>query len=162
MSLVRRLGRELKNYSLKMLSKLDALKGTPQSIANGFATGVAVSFTPFVGFHILISLTIAKILKQNRVAATLGTIIGNPWTFPFIWWATLHTGNFLLYGVKYPHVVSFILLFKELFHMVITLDFNRFISDIYPVFMPMLVGSIPYCMVMWYLFSKLIYKSLKK
>lgn len=162
MSLIKRLGRGLKNYSLKILSKLDFLKGTPKSIADGFATGAAVSFTPFVGFHILIALMIAKILKQNGVAATLGTIVGNPWTFPFIWWATLHTGNLLLYGEKYPHSVSFAAVFKELFHMVITLDFNGFISDIYPVFIPMLIGCIPFYIVVWYLFSKLIFKSLKK
>ena len=162
MSLIKRLGRGLKNNSLKILSKLSVLKGSPQSIADGFATGAAVSFTPFVGFHIIISLMVAKMLKQNGVAAVLGTIIGNPWTFPFIWWATLHTGNFLLYGELYPHAVSFTTLFKELFHMVITLDFNGFISDIYPVFMPMLIGSIPFYIVVWYLFSKLIYKSLKK
>ena len=81
---------------IKILKKLNSLKGKPQDISKGFATGVAMSFTPFVGFHILLSLFVAKIFKQNGTAATLGTIFGNPWTFPFIWYLTLHTGYLIV------------------------------------------------------------------
>ena len=63
------------------MRKLDSLKGTPREIANGFATGVAMSFTPFVGFHLLLSLAVARLAGQNGIAAALGTIAGNPWTF---------------------------------------------------------------------------------
>ena len=96
MSLITKAGLELQKIYQKTVRKLDSLKGTPQSIAKGFATGVAMSFTPFVGFHILLSLMVAKVTKQNGIAATLGTIAGNPWTFPLIWYTTLHTGHFYL------------------------------------------------------------------
>lgn len=156
MSLIKKTGLELQKIYQKTIEKLDSLKGTPQSIAKGFATGVAMSFTPFVGFHILLSLMVAKITKQNGIAATLGTIAGNPWTFPFIWYATLHTGHFLL-GSNAPKLpVNFKVLFSELFHTVIRLDFNAFLSDIWPVFLPMLVGCIPFYIVVWLLCSNLI------
>lgn len=162
MSLIKKMGRELLKIYQKTIEKLDSLKGNPQSIAKGFATGVAMSFTPFVGFHILLSLIVAKITKQNGIAATLGTIAGNPWTFPFIWYATLHVGHFIL-GRGAPVVsVNFKVLFSELFHAVITLDFSAFLSDIWPIVFPMLVGCIPFYIVVWFLCSHLILKVLNK
>ncbi len=158
MSLIKKVGLGLQRIYQTTISKLDSLKGTPQSIAKGFATGVAMSFTPFVGFHILISLIVAKITKQNGIAATLGTIAGNPWTFPLIWYITLHTGHFLL-GNTAPHLpVNFKLLFSELFYSVITLDFSAFLSDIWPVFYPMLIGCIPFYIAIWFICSHLVYR----
>ncbi len=162
MSPLKKMGLELQEIYQRTISKLNSLKGTPQSIAKGFATGVAMSFTPFVGFHILLSLIISKITKQNGIAATLGTIAGNPWTFPAIWLATLHTGHFLL-GRDAPAMpVNFKTLFAELFHTVITLDFSAFISDIWPIFFPRLVGSIPFYIIVWFLCSHLVLRVLNQ
>jgi uncharacterized protein (DUF2062 family) len=161
MSLIKKAGLGLKHIYYKTLSKLDSLKGKPKEIAKGFATGVAVSFTPFVGFHLLLSLFITKITKQNATASALGTLVGNPWTFPFIWYVTLHTGRFILYKNEISYDVDFKSLFKELFHAVLTLDFDAFISDIWPEFYPMLIGCIPFCIVVWAIVYHSIYHVLK-
>lgn len=162
MSLIRSLGLELRKFYQKTVNKLNSLKGTPDSISKGFATGVAMSFTPFVGFHIVLSLLVSKITKQNGIAATLGTIAGNPWTFPFIWYATLHTGHFLL-GSDAPKLpVDFKTIFNELFHAVISLDFHAFLSDIWPIFFPMLVGCVPFYVVVWFICYRLIKQVLSK
>ncbi|MBO5441231.1 MAG: DUF2062 domain-containing protein, partial [Alphaproteobacteria bacterium] len=153
MSLLSKIGLGLKNIYNKTLNKLSALKGTPQSIAKGFATGAAMSFTPFVGFHLVLSLLVAKMTKQNGVAAALGTIIGNPWTFPFIWYLTLHTGHFMQ-GSEAPKLpVNFKTLFSELYHAVIKLDFNAFINDIWPIYYPMLIGCVPFHIGVWWSLS---------
>lgn len=162
MSLLRKVGLELQKGYHKIINKLSALKGNPESIAKGFATGVAMSFTPFVGFHIVLSLFICKITKQNGIAATLGTIAGNPWTFPVIWYATLHTGHFLL-GDDAPKLpVNFKTLFSELFHTVINLDFQTFLSDIWPIFLPMLVGCVPFYIAVWFLCFHMIRRVLEE
>ena len=31
-------------------------------------------------------------------AALIGTLFGNPWTFPFIWYFTFEIGQFINYG----------------------------------------------------------------
>lgn len=160
MSLIKKVGLELQKIYQKVIGKLDSLKGTPTSVAKGFATGVAMSFTPFVGFHILLALIITKITKQNGIAATLGTIAGNPWTFPLIWYMTLHTGHFIL-GKDAPQLpINFKSFFSELFHTVITLDFSAFLGDIWPVFLPMLVGCIPFYIAVWFLCSHLVLRIL--
>lgn len=161
MSLINRAGLELKTLNQKIVNKLKSIRGTPESIAKGFSTGIAVSFTPFVGFHILIALLIAKISKQNGVAATLGTIAGNPWTFPLIWYATWHTGIFLGVDARNDEDIHFSAFFKELYHTVIMLDFNTFLSDIWPVFLTMLIGCIPFCIGIWFFAPKLIIHILK-
>lgn len=160
MSLTRKLGLGLQNFLRKSITKLKSLRGSNKSIAEGVATGAAVSFTPFVGFHLLLSLILAKATKQNGVAAALGTIIGNPWTFPFIWYADLRLGEFILTVENIHEKINFTALFKELYHCVIMLDFDRFFSDIYPVFMPMLIGCIPFCVGTWFLCTHLVLKVL--
>ena len=78
------------------LKRLTRLSGTPHSIAAGFACGVTISFTPFVGLHILLGCLLALIVRGNFLAVAVGTLVGNPWTFPFIWLAGYELGKFLL------------------------------------------------------------------
>ena len=76
--------------------RLGRLPGTPYRIAAGFACGAAVSFTPFVGFHILLAMFLALLIRGNLIASGIGTVVGNPWTFPFIWAWLYTSGRWLL------------------------------------------------------------------
>jgi uncharacterized protein len=78
------------------VKRLTRLSGTPHSIAAGFACGVAISFTPFVGFHILLGCLLALIVRGNFLAVAVGTLVGNPWTFPFMWLAGYELGKLML------------------------------------------------------------------
>lgn len=70
-------------------------------IAGGLALGVAVSFTPLIGTHLLQAFSFAWLFRLNVLAAFAGTVFGNPWTFPFIFWLDYKVGIFLfgLFGV---------------------------------------------------------------
>lgn len=76
--------------------RLRRIPDSPTRIARGVAFGVFTSFSPFFGFHILLALLLAKVLRGNLLAAVAGTAIGNPFTFPFIISAALKIGNFIL------------------------------------------------------------------
>jgi uncharacterized protein (DUF2062 family) len=76
--------------------RLGRLPGTPYRIAAGFACGAAVSFTPFIGFHILLAMAFALLIRGNLIASGIGTIVGNPWTFPLIWYWLYVSGRWLL------------------------------------------------------------------
>ena len=156
MSLIKKAGRGLAKLYIKILKRLDEIKGSPASISAGFATGVAISFTPLVGFHLLIALGICKLFHQNGVAATLGTVFGNPWTFPLIWYLTWHCGCIILDNSEIQMPKDFSIFFKELFYTVIKLDFKGFFHDISPIFYPMFIGCLPFCIGVWWL----IYKTL--
>jgi hypothetical protein len=36
--------------------------------------------------HFVLSALLAYIARANIIASAIGTVVGNPWTFPFIWW----------------------------------------------------------------------------
>lgn len=61
------------------------LKDTPHAIAAGFTAGIVISFTPLIGLHVLLACLLAWMLRGNIIAALLGTLAGNPVTFPAIW-----------------------------------------------------------------------------
>lgn len=61
------------------------LRSSNYSLAAGIASGVAVSFTPLIGFHFVMAGVLAWLVRGNLIMAMIGTIVGNPWTFPLIW-----------------------------------------------------------------------------
>jgi hypothetical protein len=85
---------------------------TPR-IANGLACGAAVSFSPLVGTHFVQAAILAYLIRGNILASLIGTAVGNPWTFPFMWYASyvLGVNIFTLFGVtgfeSMPEELSF-------------------------------------------------------
>lgn len=150
----------MKNYFNRLLKKilvqLKRLKGTPYEIAAGFACGVAISFTPFIGFHLILAAITAWIIRANVVSSAIGTLIGNPWTFPFIWIAVLSTGRFLLGDAVTSDPVNFIGIFESASKALLTFNFKNFGRDVWPIAFPMLVGCVPYYIISWLLSYKII------
>ena len=79
-----------------MRHRLARIPGTSYAIAAGFACGAAVSFMPFLGFHFLLAALLAWIMGANILTSAMGTVVGNPWTFPFILPATYYVGCWLI------------------------------------------------------------------
>jgi len=152
------------------------LPGTPYSIASGFAVGAAVSFTPFIGFHFVLSALISLLVRSNMVASLLGTVVGNPWTFPFIWLWLYTCGNWIL-GVDESAVAVH-------FNMAVLWDFvvlglsyvggglifghwdaadhatlGQLWHGMVDIIWPMLVGCIPTTIVIWVLFYFPVYRA---
>ena len=85
----------LSRYAWKRLLRLQA---SPHAIAAGVAVGDAISFTPLVGFHLILAAAITWLLRGNVIAAWIATLVGNPWTFPFMWSASYMCGKLILDG----------------------------------------------------------------
>ena len=52
----------------------------PEKVAASFAIGVAIAFTPLLGFHWIMALFVAILLKLNKLDVFLGTLVVNPLT----------------------------------------------------------------------------------
>ena len=117
-------------YLVKRVLRLTA---SPHAIAAGVAAGVFTSFTPFVGLHIVLALSICLLIGGNMAAAVIGTGMGNPLTFPFIWASTYELGRFLL-GTGHESADP---------HMIIDGVFSNSLETILPIIAPMTIGSIP-------------------
>lgn len=119
--------------------RLGRIPSTPYSIAAGFASGAAISFTPLLGLHFLGGGLLALILRGNLMASAIGTVVGNPWTFPIIWAWTFSLGRWLLGEAD----------------MIETLPQHISMNYIFDhpsqVLLPMMVGSLPTVLLIWFL-----------
>ena len=138
-------------YCRYIFFKLSRSGDSDHRIACGLASGIAISLTPFVGFHFVLSMIIAKIFRGSPIAAAIGTAFGNPITFPFIWVTIYKTGLYMMpsfsEGSTHLQLWEF---FTEMKHCILELDAQRFVDSIYPVFFPMLIGSIPYYIIFFF------------
>lgn len=119
--------------------RLRRLPGTPYRIAAGFASGAAISFTPFIGLHFVLAALLALVLRGNLLAAAIGTIVGNPWTFPFIWLWIYSLGNWLIGG-------------DDLTVLPQSLSFGYIFENPLRVLLPMTVGGVPTAICAWFVF----------
>lgn len=76
--------------------RVQRLPDTPHRIALGFACGVMASFTPLFTLHFFVAMGLALVLRANVLAAALGTVFGNPLTFPLIAGVSLSVGGWML------------------------------------------------------------------
>lgn len=65
----------------------------PHLVALGFAFGMAVNFTPWIGFHVAVAWGLCWFFNGGYLAAFLATLIGNPLTFPFFWGLSFEVGR---------------------------------------------------------------------
>ena len=61
-------------------------------ITAGLACGTSVSWTPLLGTHLLQAFILSRLVKGNVFTGLLGTLIGNPWTFPFMFFIAYKLG----------------------------------------------------------------------
>ena len=141
-----------------LIQRIIRLPGTPASIASGFASGVAASFTPFLGLHFILAGALALLLRGNVLASAIGTFFGNPWTFILIWLADYEVGLGVIHTFGYGaslHVLSIdelgaimgnVMRFLSFTGNTTWADLSR---DIEQVFMPMLIGGTVLGVIAW-------------
>jgi hypothetical protein len=69
-----------KNWKGK-LRELVLAQPDPHKVAMSLSIGCSAAFLPPFGFHTILVIAIASILKTGVPLAVLGTWINNPWTF---------------------------------------------------------------------------------
>jgi len=115
--------------------KLARLPASSYAISAGFACGSMVSFTPLIGFHFVLAVMFAYLLRANYIAALIGTIVGNPISFPFIWGLIYKVGAFI---VDKPED-----------NLRPNINFEIIINQTYDIFIPMLVGGAVLAIPIW-------------
>lgn len=110
-----------------VVKRMLRLKGSPHKIAIGCAAGVFASITPLIGIQMVMAGAIAILLRGSVAAAMLATFLGNPVSWPLIWGATYALGSAMI-GNPGPAEAAAVAHGGD---------------HIWPVFYPMLLGSIP-------------------
>ncbi|MFL2842158.1 MAG: DUF2062 domain-containing protein [Candidatus Puniceispirillaceae bacterium] len=141
-----------------LFQRIIRLPGTPASIASGFASGIAASFTPFLGLHFILAGALAMLFRGNVLASAIGTFFGNPWTFILIWLADYEVGLGIIRAFGFGadlHVLSIDELVAIMGNIIRFLSFTGNISwanlsrDIEQVFMPLLIGGTVLGAIAW-------------
>lgn len=118
--------------------RLFRISDSARAIAVGLATGAAVSMTPFIGLHLILTAFLCFVLRGNLLASMIGTLIGNPVTFPFIWLMSYYIGGFLL-GID-THAAN---LKGGLSYELLTQQFTT-------LFLPMILGGVLMALAVWF------------
>jgi hypothetical protein len=77
------------NPLTKIKAKLLGIEATPQMVSRGYALGVFLGTTPFIGTKVFIALVLTSFFKWNRLASVVGVYHINILTAP------------LFYGIAY-------------------------------------------------------------
>ena len=85
-------------------------------------------------------------MRGNLIAATVGTIVGNPWTFPFFFYIDYKIG---------------MLFFNETLESY-EFKVNFLIENFQNLFIPTFVGSLPVAIIIWFITYYLSKKLLSK
>lgn len=133
--------------------RVHRLPDSPERIARGIWAGVFTTFTPLYGFHFLIAVLIARLMRGNMLASLMATFFGNPLTYVPIGIASLTTGHWLLgtqksaddhrsFGGKFVDAGADL---KDNFTAIFTdatADWSRLSVFYHEVFFPYLIGGI--------------------
>ena len=115
--------------------RLARLPDSNYAISSGFACGAMVSFTPLLGFHFVLAVVFAYLIRGNFIAALIGTVVGNPLTFPFIWGLIYKIGAYIT-NIKLQIITH-------------EINFEMIVNQTYEIFFPMLVGGIIIAPLVW-------------
>lgn len=75
----------LQKQAYRIYQRFIRLKGAPREIALGFALGLMIGMTPFLGTHFVACLVVASLLGWSKIAAMVGVNITNVFTAPLIY-----------------------------------------------------------------------------
>ena len=70
-------------------------EGSPAFLARGLSIGVFCGCFPLFGLQTLLGITLASLLRGNRLLAASGTWISNPFTYIPLYWLNYQIGSAL-------------------------------------------------------------------
>lgn len=88
--------RSLRRRGLRILLDLMGRQESPERVAAAVALGVGIGLSPFIGFHFIMAIVLASILRLSRLDTVLGSLVGNPWTLPPFFAVGYRVGRALL------------------------------------------------------------------
>ena len=138
-NLLSKVNRIISYYKLR----LARLPASNYAISSGFACGAMVSFTPLLGFHFVLAVFFAYLIRGNFIAALIGTVVGNPLTFPFIWGLIYKIGTYVT-NINLEKITH-------------EINFDMIVSQTYEIFFPMLVGGVIIAPLVWITTYYIIY-----
>jgi uncharacterized protein len=87
------------NQLIVLKEKLLAIHADPKKVSMGYAFGIFLASTPFIGIKVFIAILFTSLFKWNKVAAIIGVFHINAFTGPLFYGLSYLVGNKVL-GTK--------------------------------------------------------------
>ncbi len=86
----------IKKHVIGIREKLISISADPHKICLGYALGVFLATTPFIGVKVPIALLLTALLKWNKIASIIGVFHVNLLTAPLFYGFSYLVGQFVL------------------------------------------------------------------
>jgi len=125
-----------------ILRKLAALDGSSHHLSLSFSIGVLVGFSPFLGLHTAIALSLCFLTGLNKPALMIGTFLNMPWVIPAYYSFSTWLGILIIDmpGIGLPTGMGF--------QDVVSAEFLRWIASQWVLLVPAFVGSMLMAVIM--------------
>jgi uncharacterized protein (DUF2062 family) len=142
-----------------LVRRIERIKGSPHAIALGIAFGASVSFLPVPGLHLVLGGLLTFAFRGSLIGSAVGTIIGNPWTFPLIWIGSYQIGRWFGLGEDGAVTEGAIgTVLRGIFSDISSGRFAEAAVESWPVFGPTLFGGSVMAVFVWLLVYGLVRK----
>ena len=140
----------MRRYSAYLRKRVMRLSASPHAIAAGVASGAAVSMFPLIGLHFFLGVVLAFATRGNMIAAAIGTVWGNPLTFPLFFAASYAVGDWLTGGggVSVSEGKQLQATGEQLSNGLFSEGFHA----IWPTFKTMMIGGLPLAILVFGVF----------
>jgi uncharacterized protein (TIGR03546 family) len=92
----RRLLARIRRRARLLYLKILRIEDPPERIARGAAIGVFMGIVPTFGLGAVFAIAFSFILRANKAASVIGSMIMNPLTTPFFWTLSIMAGSVVL------------------------------------------------------------------
>lgn len=141
------------NPFIKIREKLSSIEANPSKISRGYALGVFLGTTPFIGTKVFIALILTWLLKWSKPASIIGVYHINALTGPVFYSAAFFVGKKLT-GTQTEFLLSGNLSFR---------GFISAVTSTSEVFFALLAGGlalgIPMALTAWFISAMALGKS---
>ncbi len=76
--------------------KISSIRAEPNNVALGYALGIFLAASPFIGIKVFIAIPLSILLKWNKMAALIGIFHINPLTGPVFYGFSFVVGKTIL------------------------------------------------------------------
>jgi uncharacterized protein (DUF2062 family) len=127
---------------------------SPERTAAAVGLGVAIGFSPFIGFHTVIGIVLAFCFNLNRVAVLGGLWVNLPWVMGAYYAAATAVGSWLLQTRVPPHLMKRLELVWTLPHWGARIDAIGGLLE--PLLWPFTLGSLLGSVIFGFLAYRLV------
>jgi len=139
----------IRSYLRDYYQNLMEIPGKENDIATGFAIGIFISFSPWIGLHIILIFLVTRLFKKSFGAGVLASLVFNPITAPFLWTIEYRVGKLVMSIFNGYNAPSLKISFTEF-----SVLWDNIVTAFYPIFFGGLVLGVPASLLSYFLVQR--------